>query len=485
MNVKLFFFLLIPSLGFSQVQIGQDIDGESLGDGFGSNVAISGNGNIFAAGAPHNDGNGTSSGHVRVYENMSNVWTQIGQDIDGAVIGDAFGSSISLSKDGLVLAISSQNSNTNGMSSGHVRVYNYISGNWKQIGNDINGESAYNYSGGSISLSSNGKIIAIGAVGNNDNGISSGHVRVYENILGVWQQLGIDIDGEAAGDMSGSSVSLSSDGSTVAIGAYHNSGNAKYSGHVRVYKYILGVWTQIGNDIDGDSANDFSGHSVSLSSDGSIVAIGATTVDKAGYVSVYKNNNGVWTKLGTNIEGEQLTDRSGYDVSLSEHGNILAISAIDNNGNGISSGHVRIYQNISNVWTKMGIDIDGEAAGDTSGESVCLSSDGTIISIGASNNDGNGLNSGHVRVYDLSGVLSNNDFVSQNFNIYPNPTSDIININLENDLILKQVTIYNNLGQIVKTATENVIDVSHLAKGLYFLEVNTDKGKATKKVVIK
>ena len=106
------------------------------------------------------------------------------------------------------------------------------------------------------------------------------------------------------------------------------------------------------------------------------------------------------------------------------------------------------------------------------------------MAIGAPYNNGNGNGSGHVRVYDISNLLSNNEFVLENFNIYPNPTSDILNISLENNLVLENVTIYNNLGQIVKTANKNVIDVSELAKGLYFVEVTTNQGKATKKVVV-
>ena len=86
-------------------------------------------------------------------------------------------------------------------------------------------------------------------------------------------QIGSDIDGEAADDYSGFSVSLSSDGTIVAIGARYNDGNGSFSGHVRVYKNISGTWTKIGDDIDGEAASDISGHSVSLSSDGTIVAI--------------------------------------------------------------------------------------------------------------------------------------------------------------------------------------------------------------------
>ncbi|MGB0676770.1 MAG: hypothetical protein ACPGO8_04100, partial [Ilumatobacteraceae bacterium] len=86
-------------------------------------------------------------------------------------------------------------------------------------------------------------------------------------------QLGSDIDGEAAGDMSGWSVSLSSDGTIIAIGAGGNDDNGSSAGHVRVYQYSNDSWTQLGSDIDGEAANDNSGGSVSLSSDGTIIAI--------------------------------------------------------------------------------------------------------------------------------------------------------------------------------------------------------------------
>ena len=76
-------------------------------------------------------------------------------------------------------------------------------------------------------------------------------------------------------DHSGSSVSLSSDGTRVAIGALQMTATVIDSGHVRVYDYNGNAWTQVGADIDGEAANDQSGHSVSLSSDGTRVAIGA------------------------------------------------------------------------------------------------------------------------------------------------------------------------------------------------------------------
>jgi hypothetical protein len=100
---------------------------------------------------------------------------------------------------------------------------------------------------------------------------------------------GQDIDGEAAGDQSGYSVSLSADGSTVAIGTPYNdvSGAKMDAGHVRVYKFISGAWVQQGFDINGEAVSDQSGYSVSLSANGSTVAIGAPYNDGKGHVRVY------------------------------------------------------------------------------------------------------------------------------------------------------------------------------------------------------
>merc|ERR1719223_1399703 len=87
-------------------------------------------------------------------------------------------------------------------------------------------------------MTADGKTVAIGAYANDGNGPNSGHVRVYTfDSNSSWMQMGDDIDGEAPYDYSGIAVSLSSDGKTVAIGAWLNDGNGTDSGHVRVYTF--------------------------------------------------------------------------------------------------------------------------------------------------------------------------------------------------------------------------------------------------------
>ena len=100
--------------------------------------------------------------------------------------------------------------------------------------------------------------------------------------------MGSDINGEAAGDKSGSSVAISGDGTILAIGAHNNDGSGSDAGHVRVYKWSNNSWTQMGSDIDGEAANDWSGHGpqggVALSSDGMILAVGAHYNDGNGLI---------------------------------------------------------------------------------------------------------------------------------------------------------------------------------------------------------
>ena len=390
---------LLPFIMFSQTQLGADINGEASGDGSGQSVSFSSDGTIVAIGARFNDGGGSSSGHVRVYQYSSGSWVKLGLDIDGEAASDNSGSSVSLSSDGTIVAIGAYAND-----GGHVRVYQYSSGSWVKLGLDIDGEAFSDQSGWSVSLSDDGTKVAIGAIGNDGGGSASGQVRVYSWNGSQWDQLGADINGEATSDESGYSVSLSSDGTKVAIGAHYNDGNGSYSGHVRVYQYSDSSWTQLGADIDGEAAYDFSGSSVSLSSDGTKVAVGAPynagNGTNTGHVRVYSWNGTSWTQLGADIDGEAANDNSGVSVSLSSDGTIVAIGAYGNDGNGSNSGHVRVYQ-YSDTWTQLGDDIDGEAASDYSGRSVSLSSDGTRVAIGATSNDGNGSNSGHVRVYDL------------------------------------------------------------------------------------
>lgn len=475
---KTLLLILFPLFSFSQTQIGDAIYGDSGNNQFGSSVAISADGTIIASG-------GIGFNTVRVYRNEGGSWVQLGADL---IKGGNSGTSISLSSDGSIIAVGNPENSNNGNNAGSVDIYKNVSGTWTTIGN-LYGLTAGDFFGRSVSISSDGSILGIGAYNKNGSAVKSGQVTVFQNISGSWTQIGNAINGKLASDRFGKELKISADGSIIAVGAPESNGNGEDSGQVRVFQNISGNWTQIGNDINGEAAGDLSGNNLALSSDGTILAIGAPRNDgngsDSGHVRVYFNNGGTWKQIGSDINGEEYRDYSGQDVALSSDGKILAVGAIYNYGKaGKNTGHVRTYQNVAGVWKKFGVDIDGTAIDDNSGGSVALSSNGKVLIIGAIANALKGPYTGQVRVYDLSTVLSSDSFVLAHFSVYPNPASEIVNISLEEGLTLEKVNIYNTLGQLVKTENKNVISVNSLPKGIYFLEIITDKGKASRKIIV-
>jgi hypothetical protein len=408
--VRLLSFVSLLSMSVmlqAQVQLGSNIDGAAVPDNFGWSVALSSDGQRLVVGARVNDGGGFDSGQVRVYQWSGTDWLQYGADINGEAAYDESGYSVALSEDGDRLAIGAPGNDGNGFDAGHVRVYQYSNSAWQQLGDDIDGEAAYDGSGISVSLSANGSRLAIGAIGNDGNGFDAGHVRVYQLSGDDWVQLGDDMDGEAAYDGSGVSVSLSSDGSQLSVGADQNDGNGINAGHVRIYEYSDADWSQLGDDIDGESFGDYSGHSASLSAAGDRVAIGAPyNIDDSGaitgHVRVYQYSDAEWVQLGDDLDGEAASDQSGGSVSLSSDGNRLLVGALGNDGGGLNSGHARVHQWVDGSWNQLGDDIDGEAPENAFGRSVALSSNGNSAGIGATLYNENVPSAGHVRVFDLS-----------------------------------------------------------------------------------
>ena len=105
---------------------------------------------------------------------------------------------------------------------------------------------------------------------------------------------------------------------------------------------------------------------LSLSNDGTTVAICATGNDNsscngAGHVRVYRWLVGGWTQLGADIDGEGEWDSLGWAVSLSNDGNLLACSSkVNDDGPGDDAGKVRVFQYDKNTTSFPGI-IDTQA----------------------------------------------------------------------------------------------------------------------------
>ena len=317
-------------------KIGQDIIGEQHNEDLGLSLSLNFDGTVLAVGTPQY----LNVGEVKVFKYSNGNWVQIGTDLGGT---KGTGYSLDLNSDGSVIVVGTR-VYIYGLFNG-VRVYKYDnpSESWKQVGKEINGGN--DDLGFSVSINSKGNIIAMGGF---DGYNLEGHVGVYQYIEddGLWKIIEKPIEGKNAKDQSGWSVSLNSDGDIIAIGAPGNNDNGDYSGQTRIFKNISGTWTQLGSDINGDY-HKHSGRSVSLNSDGSIVAVGSSVSDgynkEKDHVSVYQFKDGTWKLLGEKIYESEAYSWFGDAISLSADGSTVAVGAFASDVNGEHSGQTRVY----------------------------------------------------------------------------------------------------------------------------------------------
>jgi hypothetical protein len=326
----------------------------------------------------------------------------LGGIIDGTAGEDKFGRAVSISGNGTRVAIGgSLNDGSTGVPTanrGHVKIYEYNATTkaWVQLGSDIVGTADLDQLGFSVSLSNDGSRVAIGCP---HSASDKGHVEIYDYIVGSgWSKVGSSIVGATAGMRYGYSVSLSNDGTYVAVGAPFDDTTASDSGLVNVYKYDS-VWTKVGADIVGGGASYKLGTSVSMKNtvaSGPIVAIGIPGNDQ-GKVRVYEYDSGTaWALDGSEISGKTTGDAFGTSVSIPDDASRVVAGGPENSS---GTGYIRIYEYSVSDWSQMGSDINGTAVGDKFGTSVSFSGDGSRVAVGS---PGNGKGDIKVYVYENS-----------------------------------------------------------------------------------
>lgn len=304
-------------------------------DFFGYRVALNADGDTLAVGAYGEDSNATGidgdesdnsvqeAGAVYVFmRNESGTWSQQAyiKASDVRVI-DSFGSSLSLSGSGDTLAVGAfgEDSNATGINGDQINidarasgaVYVFIrdaSGSWaQQAFIKASNTEEFDYFGHSTALSLDGRTLAVGAIfedskatGINgdemDNSVSgAGAVYVFnQDSNGDWlQQAYIKASNPDPNDYFGYSITLSSDGDTLAVGAYGEDSettgidgeqfdnSVSDSGAVYVFiRDISGSWMQQAY-VKASNFGGYFGESTALSADGNMLAVGAEHEDSS------------------------------------------------------------------------------------------------------------------------------------------------------------------------------------------------------------
>jgi hypothetical protein len=316
-------------------QIGNGLYGQTwAGTKFGWAVSINSTGDVIAIGEKSI---GSDTGRVNVFKYISNAWIRVGEayQMQGEAYSDYFGCSVSINNAGDIVVVGASNANS---STGYVKIYKLVSDVWTLQGAKLTGEANGGEFGCSVSINGLGDIIAIGAYRANN---AKGYVEIYKNISGTWTLQGTRLLGEAVNDNFGYSVSINDLGDIVVIGAFYAN---SYTGYVKVYKFISGTWIQQGTRIDGNAENAYFGKSVSINDAGDIIAIGApNSYDYRGSVKIYKFASDSWVQQGITIIGAQYVGSVdlGNSVSLNSAGDTIAIGAQQNNA---ATGYVKIYK---------------------------------------------------------------------------------------------------------------------------------------------
>lgn len=212
--------------------------------------------------------------------------------------GDAFGGAVVLSTDGSTLAVGALYADVNGNADqGSVTVFTRSGSSWAEQGVLTVDGAANDWFGYSIAMSSDGGTIAVGAVyATVDGNKAQGSASVFARQGGKWslQKTVTAADG-AAGDLFGYSVSLSADGGTLAVGATGSDvdGNAD-QGTASVFTRDGGWALQATLTTATAAAKANFGTSVSLSADGNTLAVGGPNAG-AGAANVFTRANGAWS----------------------------------------------------------------------------------------------------------------------------------------------------------------------------------------------
>ncbi len=458
---RVFTILLFFAMSFGfQVQAqwmpkGAALNGTLQFEHFGSALSLSDAGDVMAIGAPGDSQFATSGGSCKAFRFSGGQWVQISIPITGEAVGDRFGFSISLNSDGNIMAVGAPSTENDKIHKGYVKVFRLISGQWVQYGLTIRSNEGGNLFGYSVSLSADGQTLAIGAP-YDDNGGSKpdgGSVSVYRISNNIWTLLGSPIHSISSNDRFGTSVSISRNGNIVAAGAPWSDIHGVNSGQVRIFQYSSTNWTEMGSPISGQNSEDWWGWSVDLSGDGFVVAAGAFKNDAAGaesgQSSVYRWTNNSWKRIGQAINGEGPGNSSGYSVSLNQDGNILAVGAPLAAGSGLHEGNTRIFKNRNGVWTQIGNSINGANAGDWFGSAVALNAGGNIVAVGATQNNTSATKAGQVRAFEHPTLLSVSGLNKDNLHIYPNPASRYLNVKWGHHIPYR-LTIVDLTGRVIR-----------------------------------
>ena len=245
-----------------------------------------------------------------------------------------------------------------------------------------------------------------------------------------------------------------------------------YGNKIRIYKFIDNKWKFIYTNFD-IKYNDYFSRAISLTANGNemscIKIIHDTNGIPENYIKKYKI-------METNIEEifSQKIDLNFDNFSrFSSNGEIL----ITGNEKDYSNGNiVRIFKFTNNMYSEIENNLINSDSSLIFGVGRYISDDLKTLSIGVNPKE-IAFGRSEIKVYDISSLCSlvRDSSLSNNIKLFPNPTSDILQIDGIN--LPVQLTISNVNGQIIlqQDLEKNQLDLDKYLCGIYFISLKNDQ----------
>ena len=370
-------------------------------DFFSFSLAISGDIALIGSFKSDDDVIGVDAGSAYVFTRSENGWQQQAELIakDGEA-RDSLGGNVALFGETAVLGAIGHDEN--GDNSGAAYVFSQSGSIWgQQIKLTAVDGSKGDAFGQSLAVSDD--TIVIGAPRDDDNGKDSGSVYVFTRTGTSWsQQAKLTAPDGAEGDVFGISVALSDD--TILIGADLNDEKTTDAGAAYVFTRSGTNWRLQAKLMAADAGKtDIFGVRVALSGDTALISARRDDDEimgvDAGSAYVFSRTGTTWRQQAklTAPDGAA-DDRFGRGVALS--GDTALISAMHQDDKGANSGSAYVFTRTDNIWShQANLTADDGAPGDLFGWSIAFSK-GTAL-IGATRNDDKGNESGATYVFDI------------------------------------------------------------------------------------
>ena len=387
--------------------------GGAADDNFGISVALAADGSRALVGAPLDDtAAGSNAGSARVFLRTGATWTEEATLLaPDAAANDQFGQSVALSADGsrALVGVPRDDITAPGRTdAGTARVFLRTGTTWTQEATlrEPN-PSSNDWFGNKVALSSDGSRALVGE--DTMGGASAGAAHVFLRTGTTWTEEATLV---AAGG-NDTTVALAADGSRALVGAPWADGAAAGAGNARVFLRTGTTWTEEATLFASDGENlDRFGHSVALSSDGSRALIGVVFDDTGGQsgltvgsARVFLRTGTTWTEEATLLASDRGSgDSLGESVVLSSDGSRALVGAPgDTTPVATQAGSARVFVRAGTTWTEEGALFASDGAQyDNFGVSVALSSDGSRALVGAyTDATPGGTGAGSARVFTL------------------------------------------------------------------------------------